>query len=340
MEKSQKKKIKKVVVAFSGGIDSSIVSLILKKKGFEVTAVFMRLTNATLMEKRAKSLAKEINIPFVVFDFRNDFKKIIIDYFIGEYKKGKTPNPCVLCNKEIKFGLFLKEALKMKPDFVSTGHYVRILKKDNLFHLYSPKDIKKDQSYFLWKLNQSQLKKIIFPLGDYEKEEIKEIAKKNKLSSFDFKESQETCFAKEANDIFLRKNIKNKKGDIVNKKGEILGVHDGIFFYTIGQRKGIGLSGGPYWVIDKNIKNNELIVSKKEKDLFKKEVIFKKSNWIIGLPNFPIRVKAKIRYGHKPAYGILDKNKIIFDKVQKSITKGQSIVFYKGKEMIGGGIIS
>jgi len=331
---------KKVVMAFSGGVDSSVASLILKNKGFEVVGVFMRLTNSPETEKRAKSLAKEINIPLVVFDFRNDFKKKIINYFIDEYKKGITPNPCVLCNKEIKFGLFLKEALKMKPDFVSTGHYAKILKKDNFFHLYLSKDDKKDQSYFLWRLNQKQLKKVIFPLGDYKKEEIKEIAKKNKLSSFNFKESQEVCFAKEANDVFLKKNIKKKKGNIIDKKGKIIGSHEGVYFYTIGQRKGIGLSGGPYWVTNKNIKKNELIVSNNEKDLFRKEVFFKKANWITIRPDFPARVKAKIRYGHIPAYGILSKNKIIFDKGQRAITKGQSIVFYNRKEVIGGGIIN
>jgi len=331
---------KKVIMAFSGGVDSSVSALILKNKGYDVTAVYMRMIDSPVLEKRAKDLAKELNLSFLIFDFRKEFKNKIINYFIEEYKKGLTPNPCVLCNKEIKFGLFLKESNKIKADFIGSGHYVKVAKKEDGFHLYQAKDKLKDQSYFLWRLNQKQLKNIIFPLNNYTKEEVINIAKKNNLTSAKFKESQEVCFVKGINDDYLRKNIKSKKGNIVDKSGKILGSHDGIWLYTIGQRKGIGLSGGPYWVIDKKVKKNELVVSLKEEDLLKKEVKFKKVNWIIGkAPLFPIKVKAKIRYGHNPAYGILNKNKIFFDKNQRSVTKGQSIVFYKNKEVLGGGII-
>ena len=319
-----------VVVAFSGGVDSSVSALILKQKGFNVRAVFMKLDNFIEKEKIAKKVAKEIGIPFKVVDLRKYFKEKIINYFIEEYKLGNTPNPCVLCNKEIKFGLFLKE---LNADFIATGHYAKT--KDG--YLYKSKDSNKDQSYFLWKLNSKILKRVIFPLSNITKEEVKEIAKKNKLSTSK-KESQEVCFIKEENNDFLKKYIKEKEGDIVNKDGSIIGKHKGVWFYTIGQRRGIGLSGGPYWVIDKDVKRNKLIVSSSEKDLFSKEVSFKNANWIRKV-DFPLRIKAKIRYGHKGDFGVLNNNKFIFDRPQKAITKGQSIVFYNKLEVIGGGII-
>ena len=319
----------KVAVAFSGGVDSAVSALILKQKGFDVTAVFMKL-NKFSKEDRARKLAKEVGVSFKVIDLRKEFNEKIINYFIEEYKKGSTPNPCALCNKEIKFGLFLKE---VNADFISTGHYAK--NKDG--YLYKAKDSKKDQSYFLWKLNSKTLKKVIFPLSNLTKEEVKKIAKKNNLSIVGG-ESQEVCFIVEANNDFLKKHIKEKEGDIVDKKGKIIGKHCGVWFYTIGQRRGIGLSGGPYWVVDKDIKKNRLIVSLKEKDLFSKEVLFKNANWIRKV-DFPIRVKAKIRYGHKGAFGVLDNNKFIFDRPQRAITKGQSIVFYNKSEVIGGGII-
>ncbi|MFA5754773.1 MAG: tRNA 2-thiouridine(34) synthase MnmA [Candidatus Paceibacterota bacterium] len=326
---------KKVLVAFSGGVDSAVASLILKEKGYDVKAAFMRITNSPLIEKGARDLSKKIGIPFSVFDFRKEFNDIIVKYFIDEYKKGLTPNPCVLCNKEVKFGLFLKEAMKMDFDFIATGHYVSV--KDGL--IKQARDSHKDQSYFLWRLNKKQISKTIFPLGNYIKEEVRAIAKKKGIYSFVAPESQEVCFIKSANEEFLRKKIKNKKGNIVDREGNIIGIHDGIWLYTIGQRKGIGLSGGPYWVIDKNIKRNEIIVSKNEKELLSKEVLFKNANWIKPV-RFPLRLKAKIRYGHKQAFGVLiSNNRFVFDKPQKSITKGQSIVFYDKKEVIGGGII-
>ncbi|KUK66065.1 MAG: tRNA-specific 2-thiouridylase MnmA [Parcubacteria bacterium 34_609] len=198
-------------------------------------------------------------------------------------------------------------------------------------------NVKKDQSYFLWKLNSKTLKKVIFPLGGMTKEDVKEIAKKNKLP-VSKKESQEVCFIKETNNEFLKKYIKEKEGDIINKEGSIVGKHKGVWFYTIGQRRGIGLSGGPYWVIGKDVKRNKLIVSSNEKDLFSKEVSFKNANWIRKV-DFPLKVKAKIRYGHKGDFGVLNNNKLVFDRPQKAITSGQSIVFYNKSEVIGGGII-
>jgi len=333
-----KKEVKKVVVAFSGGVDSSTSAFLLKKKGFDVSALFMNLFNSKKSEKKAKRLAKAMGIPFKVVDLRKEFKKKVIDYFVNNYKKGLTPNPCVICNEEIKFGLFLKETQRMKADFFATGHYAKVVKKRDGFHLLRASDSKKDQSYFLYRLFQKQLSKVIFPLSLYTKEEVRKLAKRNRIPSFDFTESQEVCFVKDFKEFFKEK-LGERRGKIVDKKGNVLGEHNGLWFYTIGQRKGIGLSGGPYFIIGKDLKKNHLIVSKDEKDLLGKELKFNKANWILKKPKFPFKIKAKIRSGHVPASGILTKNKFVFDKPQRAVTPGQSVVFYKGKEVIGGGII-
>jgi tRNA-uridine 2-sulfurtransferase len=338
-----KKENKKVIVAFSGGVDSSTSSLLLRKQGFDVSAVFMRLVDSPYFkfaEDRARKLAASMKMPFSVIDLRKQFKKIIIDYFIDSYRLGITPNPCVMCNKEIKFGLFLENALKNDSGFIATGHYAVTKKNKDGVHIYQSIDSKKDQSYFLWRLNQKQLSKVIFPVGLQTKDVTRGIAKRNKLASASFPESQEVCFVKEVNSDYLGRHIKEKHGDIIDVKGKVLGGHSGVWLYTIGQRKGIGLSGGPYWVVRKDIKKNRLVVSPNEKDLFGKEVKFKNVNWISGkAPEFPLKIKAKIRYGHKPSAAVLYKNKIIFTVSQRAITPGQSVVFYKGKEMIGGGVI-
>lgn len=334
-----KKERKKVAVAFSGGVDSSVSAFLLKEKGFDVLAVFMKLFDSGDSEKRARSLAESMNIPFKAIDLRKEFKKKVIDYFISSYEKGLTPNPCVVCNKDIKFGIFLEKMEKMKADFFATGHYAKVINRRGVFHLSRPKDLKKDQSYFLYRLSQKQLSRIIFPLASYNKEEVRSIARKNKIKSVDFLESQEACFIKGSTDDFLKEKLGERKGEIVDKKGNVLGKHKGVHFYTIGQRKGIGLSGGPYFVIKKNVKKNQLIISDNEKDLLSREVFFKNVSWISGEPLLPTRIKAKIRYGQKMASGKLSKISFVFDKPQKSATPGQSIVFYKGSELIGGAII-
>ena len=336
-----KKERNKVVVALSGGVDSSVSSFLLKEQGYEVSAIFMKLVDSYSFKKaeeRAGMIAKKLDIPFRVVDFRKEFKKIIIDYFIESYKFGVTPNPCIICNREIKFGLLFNEAMKMGADFIATGHYAKIIKRDGKYYLIKPKDDKKDQTYFLSRLSQKQLSKIIFPLSGYTKDRIKEIARNKNFFLKDVPESQEACFVIGSNEDFLKKNLKKKAGQIIDINGNVLGVHDGLWLYTIGQRKGIKLSQGPYFVIKKDIINNYLIVSKNEEDLLSNELKFKNPNWINKII-FPQKVMVKIRYGHKPCSGILFKNKVVFNKKQRAITSGQSVVFYKGKEMIGGGII-
>ena len=369
---------KKVICAMSGGVDSSVAAALLKREGFDVIGVFMKFWSepgkdgligasnrccSPEAEIRARKVAKILKIPFYVFDFSKEFKRKIVDYFLEGYKKGITPNPCIVCNKEIKFGLLLEKALKLDADYIATGHYARkkeIRENSCRFAILRAKDKEKDQSYFLWMLNQEQLKRILFPIGDYTREEVENLAKKFKLPVLGIKKSVEICFVQTTVNDFLRKYLKEKSGLIVEKissKGKqkyshilenmrILGKHRGLWFYTIGQRKGIGLSGGPFWVLEKDLKKNFLIVTKNEKDLFKKELICKNVNWISGKePKLPIKVKAKIRYKSNFAKATIcpAKNKVykvIFEESQRAITPGQSVVFYKGEEVLGGGIIS
>lgn len=321
----------------SGGVDSSVAAALLKKEGFDVVGVFMKFWGSGKCctpesEKRAHLVSEKLGIPFYVFNFQEEFKKKVVDCFSKQERAGLTPNPCVICNKEIKFGLFFKKALSLGANYIATGHHAR-LKGEKLL---KGKDKNKDQSYFLWKLNPKVLKHVLFPVGDYTKPEIVKLAKKFKLPVLGIKESQDICFKVKFN---------KKPGPIVLYSGtnygvkKIIGEHQGLWFYTIGQRKGIGLAGGPYYVLGKDMKRNVLIVTKKEKDLYGKELSIKNVNLINKKILFPEKLSVKIRYRHKSATAIVKKNKVIFDKPQRAITSGQSAVFYKGQELIGGGII-
>jgi tRNA-specific 2-thiouridylase len=333
----------KIAVAMSGGVDSSVTAALLKKQGFEVSGIFMKLFDSTLFkasEKRARRIAKILGISFLVLDLRKEFKKRIINYFLDEYEMGHTPNPCVACNKEIKFGLLLEKTASLRRDFIASGHYA--IKKGS--KLLTADDENKDQSYFLWKLNQKQLGRIIFPLGNLTKKQVKELAKELKLPVLSISESQEICFVGKDINIFLKKYLRPEPGIIINKRKEIIGRHKGLCFYTIGQRKGIGLSGGPYYVSGKDFKKNILIVSRDKKDLERKELIAGSVNWISGKnQKFPLRIKARIRYRQKLFLATIrpfgKKVKVFFNKPQRAVTSGQSVVFYSGRELLGGGII-
>ena len=258
----------------------------------------------------------------------------------------------MVCNKGIKFGLFLEKALAMSADYIATGHYAKKAQsaKSKAQKLLRAKDKEKDQSYFLWMLNQKQLKMILFPVGDYKKTEVRKLAKKFKLPVFKTPESQEICFIPRNINDFLAKHIKQKPGPI-SRTSSLRGKQNSwtasrvMAFYTIGQRKGIGLPGGPYYVLDKDLKENLLIVTKNEKDLLKKELVAGNINWISGkAPKSPFKGQVKIRYRSKlfsaTIYKILNtKYKILFNKPQRAVTPGQSVVFYKGQEVLGGGII-
>jgi len=383
----------KIVVAMSGGVDSSVSAALLKQAGFDVVGVMMKfwsdknashnLTDKKAdnrccsieSEKLARLVAKQIGIPFYVVNVEKEFKKKVVDYFLKEYKSGRTPNPCVVCNKEIKFGLLMQKALKMGADYVATGHYVRTTpchsgldpesrvraqtldsgfrQNDSGFSLLKGKDKNKDQSYFLWQLNQKQLSRVLFPVGNYTKPEVRKLAKKFDLPTAETPESQEVCFINNSTNDFLKKYLKIKPGKIVEKTlrhgsgqaGKVLGQHQGLWFYTIGQRKGIEVQQGPWYVVEKDYKKNNLIISKNQKDLLKKELILKDVNWLSGKdPKLPTKIKVKIRYKSKEAEAVIYKlknksYKLIFTKPQRAITPGQSAVFYRGKELLGGGVI-
>jgi len=360
--------MKKIICAMSGGVDSSVAAALLKRAGFDMIGVFMKFWSPTTSggglvggwnhccspeaEVRARKVAKILKIPFYVFNFEKEFKKRIVDYFLDGYKKGITPNPCVVCNKEIKFGLLLEKALALDADYVATGHYARKKetrdkRQETRYKLLRAKDKDKDQSYFLWMLNQKQLKRILFPIGDLTRTEVENLAKKFKLPVLEAKKSVEICFIQTTINDFLKKYLKEKSGKVVDSQGKFLGEHRGLWFYTIGQRKGIGLSGGPYFVLDKDLKKNLLIVTGNERDLYKKELVAKNVNWILGKElRLPLKIKAKIRYRTKFITAILSKNlksrtyNLKFVKPQRAITPGQSVVFYQGNELLGGGIIS
>jgi tRNA-specific 2-thiouridylase len=335
---------RKITVAMSGGVDSSVVAYLLKKEGNDVKGMFLRLADVPDFEKSeraAEEIADSLDIPFSVLDLRKEFQQEIINDFLEKNEKGETPNPCVVCNKKIKFGLLLDKALE-ESDYLATGHYVKI-KKGKYYRILKGEDETRDQSYFLWKLEQEQLKHLLFPLGKYRKKEVQEIARKAGIESVKRPESREICFVQGKLKEFLKENINPKKGKIVDKKGNVLGEHNGLYFYTIGQRKGIEIGGldNPYYVFKKDLENNSLIVTQDESDLLQRAVNFKDINWIKGVsPGLPVKVKAKIRYRHDSSPARLqEENLLIFDSPQRAITPGQSLVIYKGEELLGGGII-
>ncbi len=355
----------------SGGVDSSVAAFLLKKQGYEVVGVFMRCYNIDGCVERdaedARRVAEKLTIPFYVWDFEKEYKKKVVEYMVKGYRKGITPNPDVMCNREIKFGLFLKKALKMGADYVASGHYVRLsnIPQDNstssLFSLFQAKDKNKDQSYFLWTLTQKQLKHCLFPIGDYLKPKVREMARKAGLPTADKKDSQGICFlGKVTLDKFLGQYIPKKKGIVLNISGEKLGEHKGAHFYTIGQRH-LGISNlksqisnqKPYYVAEKNVKKNIIVVAEGNENpaLYKNEIKLTDVNFISPLAHSLIRansridVLARLRYRQPLVKAKLIKLSItnyqlLFTEPVKFVAPGQSAVFYlKNGEMLGGGII-
>ena len=309
--------------------------------------------------------AAVLDIPLLTWDFSKEYKKYVADYMLKEYKAGRTPNPDVMCNKEIKFGLFFKKAMNEGADYIATGHYARIAqvqklkvhkdsniiknkepkeldKLDELYKLFTARDSAKDQTYFLWTLTQKHLAKTLFPIGDYIKPEVRKLAKKFGLPNHDKKDSQGVCFIGPLNmKNFLKNYIKPKPGKIFDLKGKELGRHDGVYYYTIGQRHGLnlGLGGGPYFIVAKDIKKNIIFVGM-EKDLSGRKAKITNISWITGAPKFPAGLSVRVRYRAPLKKAILKKNgELIFKQSERAITSGQSSVFYRGEEMLGGGII-
>lgn len=331
----------KVVVGISGGVDSSVSALLLKQEGHDVLGITMKLFDDPKTEQMlidAKRVCEEIGIPHIILDLQKEFKDIVINNFIECYRQGKTPNPCILCNKHLKFGLLYEKARALGYDYIATGHYVDI--KNNQLCVC---DNTKDQSYFLYGIKKEILPKIIFPLKKYKnKDEIRRIASINNLSVFDKKDSQEICFIPNDDYIkYLDKFIKKTPGDIVLLNGEVLGKHDGLYKYTIGQRKGLGITYKcPLYVCDIDVLNNKLVVCCNE-DLFKSELIACDVNLLVD--SLPSECMAKIR-----SRGVIapckveyqsNQLKVTFKNPQRAITKGQSVVLYKDGVCLGGGVI-
>ena len=360
---------KRVLLGMSGGVDSSVSAILLKNQGYEVIGATMKLwCGANKQEKEkneksiqdAKKVCEKLGIEHYIFDAQKEFEKYVINDFVEQYKNAKTPNPCIECNKKIKFGYFFDKAQELKCDYVATGHYARIeySEKYNQYVLRKSSEEKKDQSYFLYTIPKEKLDKIIFPLQDFtSKEEIRKIAQENNLEVAEKKDSQEICFIPDncyQNFLESRMN-KPKKGNIILKNGEILGKHNGLINYTIGQRKGIGISyKEPLYVLELNQEKNEVIVGP-ESELYSNKLFANNINWQIepNLEQQDLHCFAKIRYRAKEAEAIVRMRKnespekyknsenetleIEFKEPQRAITKGQSVVFYDEDGVVLGG---
>jgi tRNA-specific 2-thiouridylase len=352
---------KKVVVGMSGGVDSSVTAYLLKEQGYEVIGITMQVWPedeefeereggccSTSSVEDARRVAYKLDIPFYVMNFKDVFKEKVIEPFIDEYLMGQTPNPCIACNKFIKFDAFLKKAKALGADYIATGHYANIYEENGRYLLKRSKDDKKDQTYVLYNMTQHQLKHTLMPCGDYNKERIREIAKEIGLNVHNKKDSEEICFIPD-NDhgaYIKRERPENvKSGNFVDIRGNVLGKHKGLAYYTIGQRKGLGLAlGKPVFVNDIRPNTNEVVLGS-EDDIFKNELIAGKLNFLtFDKLKEPINVLAKIRYSAKATKAIVypygeDKVRVVFENNVRAITKGQSVVFYNEELLVGGGII-
>ena len=391
----------KVVVALSGGVDSSVAAYMLKDQGYDLIGLFMKNwhdESVTISDEcpwledsnDAMLVAEKLNIPFQVVDLSKDYKQKIIDYMFDEYSKGNTPNPDILCNREIKFDVFMDIALSLGADYVATGHYSRIKKNNNQnsikYELHSGLDKTKDQSYFLCQLNQNQLSKTLFPIGDLTKAEVRKIAKKNNLVTAEKKDSQGLCFVgKVSLPDFLQQKLKKKQGNVIEipansklfdkkikfvnendrllsltkdidyslKDGKIIGKHNGAYYYTVGQRKGLAIGGykDPLFVISINTQTNEIFVGegKNHPGLIKRalKVKFSDVNWVNDDYNFEnlvdLKLKARIRYRQKlqkiSVHKHLDYLYVEFEEFQSAVTKGQFLAIYDNSQLIASGVI-
>ncbi len=347
--------MKKVMVLMSGGVDSAVSALLLKEKGYDVTGIHLSLCEpyegeygrccSPVDAYDARRAADKIGIPFYVINARDVFKESVIDNFVKEYLRGRTPNPCVLCNSRIKFGYLLKKALSFGFDFVATGHYARIKPENGYLKLKKGIDESRDQSYFLFELNQENMRYIIFPLGEMLKSEVREIAKKYGLPQSKKKESRGICFVG-SQDHF--KFIKEKEGidgsgEIMTLTGKIIGYHDGYYKYTIGQREGLGVATGKRLYVVKIEPETRRVYVGEEKDIYGTKVILKDFNWTGEEIKIPFDAMAKIRYKHHIAFSKVypfdNFVEVVFYEPQRAITPGQACVLYSGEDVIGGGWI-
>ncbi len=355
------------MVAMSGGVDSSVAALMLKDAGFNPVGVTLRYWVDPLSEERAagehrgccsleavtdaRRVAQALDIPHYVMNMKDEFYHNVVSYFVEEYIKGRTPNPCIACNRFMKFSVLLERALALDINFLATGHYARIQydPEKSIYRLLRGRDREKDQSYMLYVLEQEQMPHVIFPLGGLTKKEVREIALDRGLKVADKRESQEICFVPD-NDYrgFLNRESPDslKPGDIISTRGEKLGEHSGIANYTIGQRRGLGItSSRPLYVVDIIPEKNTIVVGQQE-ELYSSGLISETNNFVAGYPpDTPLQVEVKIRYRSPLVPATIDligedKVKVVFEEKQKAVTPGQAVVFYKGEEVLGGGIIT
>lgn len=352
--------MKKAIIAMSGGVDSSVAAYLMKKNGFDCIGATMKLydnedinissekTCCSLDDiEDARAVAHKLSMPYYVFNFKEEFKEKVIDKFIRTYETGGTPNPCIDCNSQLKFKKLFQRMKELEFDYVVTGHYARIEEKDDWFYLKKGKDITKDQSYVLYSLTQEQLAHILFPLGDFTKNEIREIAQEQGFVNAKKRDSQDICFVPDGDYTSFIESYTGKKypqGNFTDINGNVLGKHQGIIRYTNGQRKGLGIAlGKPVYVVGKDIEKNTVILGLND-DLFSSELTADSFNWIIPNVSREIKCKARVRYNMKEQSATAYVNddgtvKVVFDAPQRAITKGQAVVLYSNDSVLGGGTI-
>ena len=356
-----KKSKGRVLIAMSGGVDSSVAACLLKDAGYEVAGAFLHFwkdeSAGHKHENRccsleslldAKAVAAKIGIPLYTFDYSQSFKEAVVDYFLSEYAAGRTPNPCVMCNKKIKIGRLLEQARALGYDYLATGHYLSITKEKGEMALYKAKDKNKDQSYFLYTFTPDELKHLLFPLGGYKKPRVRKLAEKYGLAIASKPESQDICFLSGDHNQFLKKYLKLIPGNIISAEtGEKIGEHAGLPLYTIGQRRGLVGGIGPFYVSSFDYEKNILYVVKEwnQTSLYRKTFEVENVNWLSKKkPKAPFKCQVVIRYGHKSVNCEVIPNKnnlcvVKFTRPQRAVTPGQSAVFYDKEKVLGGGII-
>jgi tRNA-specific 2-thiouridylase len=352
----------RVAMAMSGGVDSSVAAVLLKEQGHEVIGLHMKLYHGPENETRPKSCCSldeaidaraachRLNIPFYVLDCQKEFRESVIDYFVEEYSRGNTPNPCVMCNKEIKSNLLLKKVDELDCDYLATGHYAKIrfnplIRRQQLMR---PQDLRKDQTYFLHSIPGDDLHRLMFPLADIIKPEVRKIAGKLNLSAANKPDSQEICFVPKDYRNFLKQELNEvpEHGEFISVSGEVLGEHLGLPFYTIGQRRGLGLSDStPYYVVKIDKVKNRIVLGKEE-DLYSKTIFVSRVNWLsISPPKEQLHVTAKLRYSHQGVTASVfpesdNKVRLELDVPERAVTPGQAAVFYQDEILLGGGWIN